>query len=82
MTRRWAWFAPLALAVICLASACGSSATGSSSGSSAASTPFRILAIESLTGPLAAVGTPSIQAVKAAVNHYNSIGGVGGHPSS
>jgi branched-chain amino acid transport system substrate-binding protein len=64
------------LAALTTTAACGSSGGGSNDGQSR---PFRILDITAQTGALAALGTPELQATKAAVNYLNSTGGIDGH---
>jgi branched-chain amino acid transport system substrate-binding protein len=74
MARSWAVVAPVAAAAVVLAG-CSNSDTAGTGGPD----PYNVLAITALSGPLAAVGTPQMQAVKAAVNYLNSQGGISGH---
>jgi branched-chain amino acid transport system substrate-binding protein len=79
---RWVTAVSLGAVVALAASACGSSSSGGSGGSggqSGGAQKFVILDVTALSGPLAVVGDPEVQATKAAVNYLNSRGGLSGH---
>lgn len=71
-----------AVTVVAVA-ACASSGSGQSGGSggsqSGGSQPFVILDVTALSGPMAVIGAPEVQATKAAVNYLNANGGLSGH---
>jgi branched-chain amino acid transport system substrate-binding protein len=79
MKARWVTAVSLAAVVALAASACGSSSSGSTGAQSGAAQKFVILDVSALSGPLAVIGDPEIQATKAAVNYLNSRGGLSGH---
>jgi branched-chain amino acid transport system substrate-binding protein len=67
--------AVLAAATVVAVAACASSGSGQSGGSQ----PFVILDVTALSGPMAVIGAPEVQATKAAVNYLNASGGLSGH---
>lgn len=79
MKARWVTAVSLAAVVALAASACGSSSSGSTGAQSGAAQKFVILDVSALSGPLAVIGDPEVQATKAAVNYLNSRGGLSGH---
>jgi branched-chain amino acid transport system substrate-binding protein len=79
MKARWVTAVSLAAVVALAASACGSSSSGGTGAQSGAAQKFVILDVSALSGPLAVIGDPEVQATKAAVNYLNSRGGLSGH---
>lgn len=87
--RRLAIAVTLGVAFAGLLSACGSSSpttsssasasASSSSGTSSSSTPYRVLFVCPLSGPLAGAGTAEKDGLQAAAAQVNSQGGVMGH---
>jgi branched-chain amino acid transport system substrate-binding protein len=59
--------------------ACSSSSSSSSSHAVSSSAPFRVYALEALSGPLASQGQAELQGVEAAVAAMNQQGGIDGH---
>jgi branched-chain amino acid transport system substrate-binding protein len=79
MKSRCAAGAVLAVATAVAVAACSGSSSGSGGGQSGASQPFVILDVTALSGPMAVIGAPEVQATKAAVNYLNANGGLSGH---
>src|SRR5712691_6596261 len=79
MRARWVTAASLGAVVALAASACGSSSSGGSGAQSGGAQKFVVLDVTALSGPLAVIGDPEVQATKAAVNYLNSRGGLSGH---
>lgn len=61
------------------ATASNAANTSTSSGSNSAGTPYRVLFICPLSGPLAAAGAAELDGLKAAATYVNSQGGILGH---